>query len=357
MTMGCARDDPSSLPRPEDPPLDPPMSPQPCPDASPPGVDAEEHGGVLEEAGSDESSDEGDQFEPLEEDDEIDLWSRGIPAEVNVPFGENDDYAPCQDSDGEGEDSDAEAVSDEELPEAESESDEEDSQGEEDSEEEASEAEADPTDDESSAGSAASSACSFRTPRGGDTDADHHELFLPWDLSPSVQSLKYAEDEEGGDEDSSDEDEDEAPPRSRRRLWDGCPAGASVSSDSSSSGGSCPSPGDDDAPALRGAGGVSFDRDVIVYPVFPAAQYSPAMLRRLYTGRDELRANKARNKREFAYDGHSWRDAAEEDAMVPADDGTGELVHPAHHSAAPASSLTWGGLAVRRGKRTRLCRP
>jgi hypothetical protein len=66
----------------------------------------------------------------------------------------------------------------------------------------------------------------------------------------------------------------------------------------------------------------------------------------MYTKREELRVNKLRNKREFAYELYDWRNAIEEDDMIIVESsesgseeeegdvsGMGELIHPAHHPA------------------------
>ena len=117
-------------------------------------------------------------------------------------------------------------------------------------------------------------------------------------------------------------------------MWDGCPSGVSVSSNSSSS-----SDSDDSRRSSKAAAkkekeapppkaGVSFSDAVTVYPVYPTEAYPADMLDDMFTGKVELRENKLRNKREFAYDAHDWRNASEEKDMEPDDDG--ELVHPVH---------------------------
>mmetsp|Transcript_24054 Transcript_24054/g.51943 ORF Transcript_24054/g.51943 Transcript_24054/m.51943 type:complete len:98 (-) Transcript_24054:281-574(-) len=50
----------------------------------------------------------------------------------------------------------------------------------------------------------------------------------------------------------------------------------------------------------------------------------------MYTKRDELRINKSRNKREYAYDLHDWRNVTEEEEMESNDKG--ETIHPVHCS-------------------------
>ena len=73
---------------------------------------------------------------------------------------------------------------------------------------------------------------------------------------------------------------------------------------------------------------MTFSNSVTVYPVFKTAVYTPAMVTSMYTKREELRLNKIRNKREFAYELHDWRNAAEEEEMEAND--RGELIHPVH---------------------------
>ena len=56
------------------------------------------------------------------------------------------------------------------------------------------------------------------------------------------------------------------------------------------------------------------------------------MRRGMYTGREELRACKRRNQREYVYEDCDWRRAVEEDEMRA--DNSGALVHPAHWTRA-----------------------
>jgi hypothetical protein len=204
----------------------------------------------------------------------------------------------------------------------------------------------------------------------GDESDRRHDLFLPVDVSPSTESLKYEEeededseedddddddcssDEDGVDDNDQDDDRDDVPRHQQRthiieqnnrnsgrpRMWDGCPSSASVSSSSSSSssssgssrrsGSSSPSKKREKTEASSGRRGVTFNDSVTVHPVFKPAVYTPSMVASMYTKRDELRVNKLRNKREFAYERHDWRNAVEEEEMEANDEG--ELVHPAH---------------------------
>mmetsp|Transcript_8887 Transcript_8887/g.18439 ORF Transcript_8887/g.18439 Transcript_8887/m.18439 type:complete len:284 (+) Transcript_8887:561-1412(+) len=186
-----------------------------------------------------------------------------------------------------------------------------------------------------------------------------HELFLPVDTSPTFEHLKYDDDEEdeedsSDDSDSSDEeDEDEvatsSPPHThlshyphstylvrprmmlptRHQRWN-APTHPRA-----------PSPRKTRQPKTKKAttakpshasdhrkDRVSFHHSVTVYPVFQTSSYPPSLLSKMYTQREELRTNKSRNKREYAYDGHDWRNATEEDDMSEGSDG--ELVHPVH---------------------------
>ena len=92
---------------------------------------------------------------------------------------------------------------------------------------------------------------------------------------------------------------------------------------SSSSGGS-----DDDA-AKTVTKGVTFNETVRVMPIPPLAAYTAEQRFKMYANRFELRENKARNKKEFQFDGYNWRNATEECHMTicPL---TGEILHPAH---------------------------
>jgi len=262
------------------------------------------------------------------------MSSHGDPAEVKVSFHENDN-ASCLDSDSESEASGSESY-EEPDPESEEgggedESIDHDSADEYETEEDSigGEGSEDP-----SAGSTPSRVRS-RSHSRPLTEASQHELFLPWDVSPSIQSLKYEEDDESSDE----EDVPQYSCRTymigngrngRPRMWDVRPSSISVLSNSSGSVGSCPSQGSkppENSDKLANAG-VSFSNAVTVYPVFETAVYPPSVVKRMYTQREELRINKLRNKREFAFDNRSWRNATEEEDMEPND--LGESVHPLH---------------------------
>ena len=313
------------------------------------------------ESESDEHSSEGNAGSVDSCDSAIS--SCGIPAEVNVSVRENDDDSPrqCRDSTSEGEGSGVE--SDEELdPESDDEEGEEDKEG---------------MGDDSSHGDLRSEDSEDLSSAPSSSEASHHELYLQRDASPSIQSLKYEEEDDSSE--SSDEEEGEQYSRwiytvqngssGRPRMWGGCPASMSVSSNSSCSSSSRGSELRQNSDKSVKAG-VSFSDDVTVYPVFPTAAYPPSVLRTLYTPREELRANKLRNKREFAHDGHSWREAAEEEDMEP--NRRGELVHPVHGlataprkavrtcSSAPSGCSVGSGMAtgiVRRAKRMRMHQP
>ena len=75
--------------------------------------------------------------------------------------------------------------------------------------------------------------------------------------------------------------------------------------------------------------GVSFNERVRVLPIPPNSSYTSEQRFRMYANRFELRENKLRNKKEYAFDGYDWRNATEEGnmAICPL---SGELLHPAH---------------------------
>jgi hypothetical protein len=74
---------------------------------------------------------------------------------------------------------------------------------------------------------------------------------------------------------------------------------------------------------------VSFDETVTVHPIFQTSIYPSSILHNIYTKREELRINKLRNKREYAYDNNDWYNVTEEDGME-VDEESGEYVHPVH---------------------------
>jgi hypothetical protein len=370
-----------------------------------------------DEEEEEEEGDDGDDFQ--DEYDEILNYyddDGDVPAEVKVPFhegGDNDDStchhqqhevggddsaedesssSDCsseeeeeeeddeelsddqaeegvdEEEEGSGEEAEDEEESDDSAEEAEEEESEEDAEVQPDEEGSVSEYETDEdsldacrdqSDDESSCCSVPPRVLHF------DESDFRHELFLPSDVSPSTESLKYEEEEDEDSEDdddySSDEDcvdkdqdddRDDVPRYQQRtyiigknnrnsgrpRMWDGFPSSASVSSSSSSSGssrgsGSSSSSSSKKRKKPEGSSdrrGVTFNDSVTVYPVFKTAVYTPSMVTSMYTKRDELRVNKLRNKREFAYEHHDWRNAAEEEEMEAND--RGELIHPAHAS-------------------------
>lgn len=75
--------------------------------------------------------------------------------------------------------------------------------------------------------------------------------------------------------------------------------------------------------------GVSFNENVRVLPIPPLAAYTLEQRTEMYTNRFELRLTKARNKKEYEFDGFDWRNATEEAnmAICPM---SGDLLHPAH---------------------------
>ena len=87
----------------------------------------------------------------------------------------------------------------------------------------------------------------------------------------------------------------------------------------------------------RRPGGVNFNESVTVHPIFNTSVYTPTMILSMYTQRDELRVNKLRNKREYAYEEYDWRNVVEEIDMTTVSKrrdgpttGGAELIHPVH---------------------------
>ena len=209
-----------------------------------------------------------------------------------------------------------------------------------------------------------------------------HELFLPVETAPTIESLKYEEEddddesnstddsssnEDDDDDDDDDEDDDTQlyPQRTyiieqnnrnsgRPRMWDGSynagkPPLPSISSSLSRSSSSltskkrhkfkesCSIANTATATSFssrhrRRRSGVTFNNSVTVYPIFKTSVYTPTMILALYTQRDELRVNKLRNKREYAYEDYDWRNAVEEIDMTysPSTGSSEQLVHPVH---------------------------
>lgn len=75
--------------------------------------------------------------------------------------------------------------------------------------------------------------------------------------------------------------------------------------------------------------GVSFNESVRVLPIPPLSHYTLEQRRNMYANRFEVRENKLRNKKEFAFDNYDWKNCTEENSMVicPL---SGNLLHPAH---------------------------
>lgn len=154
-----------------------------------------------------------------------------------------------------------------------------------------------------------------------------HDLFLPHGLAPTFENLKC-------DQDSSEDychPPSHATYRSRRPLrmmmlpqkqlyQHHQPSNISDDSEDDSIHQSSQS---------HPNKGVSFDETVTVHPIYETDVYTPQMLDRMYTKREEIRINKLRNKREYAYDNNDWENATEENEME-VDDETGEYVHPVH---------------------------
>lgn len=153
-----------------------------------------------------------------------------------------------------------------------------------------------------------------------------HELFLPKGLAPTYESLKY--------DDGSDSEQSHHPPSytSTRVGFAQRPTmlphkhfhrpSNNISDDSEDDSVHTTS---DDGPAKAT---VSFDTTVTVHALFETDMYTPQMLVGMYTNREELRINKLRNKREYAYDDNDWENVTEECDMEEDEDG--ELIHPVH---------------------------
>ena len=220
---------------------------------------------------------------------------------------------------------------------------------------------------------------------GASQQQQQHELFLPVETAPTIESLKYEEeddddesnstndsssnedDDDNDDDDDDDEDDDTQlyPQRTyiieqnnrnsgRPRMWDGSynavkPPLPSISSSLSRSSSSltskkrhkfkesCSIANTATATSFssrhrRRRSGVTFNNSVTVYPIFKTSVYTPTMILALYTQRDELRVNKLRNKREYAYEDYDWRNVVEEIDMTysPSTGSSEQLVHPVH---------------------------
>ena len=188
-----------------------------------------------------------------------------------------------------------------------------------------------------------------------------HELFLPHNVSPSYEQLKFDEDDESDEEMSYHRTYMSTRPRMMmmlptKQLYSNRPSPSNISDDSSEEG-SLPT---------HETRGVSFNNTVTVHSVFETSVYTSSMIDNMYTKRDELRINKLRNKREYAYDDNDWENATEECDMET--DPDGEYVHPVHTQKrtflrgpflSNASSSIWqpAGGTVHRAKRMRMYYP
>ena len=138
-----------------------------------------------------------------------------------------------------------------------------------------------------------------------DTDDDDGDATTLPDLTPATF------------DDSSDEG------GSNNSSSDNCSDNCSISSTSSSS---CYSTRSSSG---RRSNVVSFVECVTVHHIPHSSSLTPSQRRRMYSTSNEVRINKSRNKREYRYDGHDWRNVTEEWAMG-VDMITGELIHPVH---------------------------
>uniref|UniRef100_A0A7S4T5C5 Uncharacterized protein n=1 Tax=Ditylum brightwellii TaxID=49249 RepID=A0A7S4T5C5_9STRA len=64
---------------------------------------------------------------------------------------------------------------------------------------------------------------------------------------------------------------------------------------------------------------VTFSDNVTVYPTPHQSTYPPSVHSSIWPRAGEISRNISRNKLEFAYDGHNWKEATEEEDMVPLD--------------------------------------
>lgn len=75
--------------------------------------------------------------------------------------------------------------------------------------------------------------------------------------------------------------------------------------------------------------GVTFNESVRVVPIPPLSHYTLEQRRNMYANRFEVRENKLRNKKEYAFDNYDWKNCTEECSMVICP-MSGNLLHPAH---------------------------
>jgi hypothetical protein len=75
--------------------------------------------------------------------------------------------------------------------------------------------------------------------------------------------------------------------------------------------------------------GVTFNESVRVLPIPPLSHYTLEQRQKMYANRFEVRENKLRNKKEYAFDNFDWKNCTEEGSMVICP-MSGNLMHPAH---------------------------
>ena len=75
--------------------------------------------------------------------------------------------------------------------------------------------------------------------------------------------------------------------------------------------------------------GVTFNESVRVLPIPPLSHYTLEQRQKMYANRFEVRENKLRNKKEYAFDNFDWKNCTEEGSMVICP-MSGDLLHPAH---------------------------
>ena len=339
---------------------------------------------------SDSSEEEADDEEEFGDDDDDDDAEEGIELKED----EQQDEGDLSDSgdDGNDEHHDVDDISIDEDEDDDDYGSSQEYETDEDSLDDANEC--DPTmvdvdDDDDGASSNASSSLIGPRPNhllgnGASQRQQQHELFLPVETAPTIESLKYEEedddDESNSTDDSSsneddnddvddDDDDDDTqlyPQQTyiieqnnrnsgRPRMWDGSynavkPPLPSISSSLSRSSSSsltskkrhkfkescsianAATATNFSSRHLRRRSGVTFNNSVTVYPIFKTSVYTPTMILALYTQRDELRVNKLRNKREYAYEDYDWRNVVEEIDMTysPSTGSSEQLVHPVH---------------------------
>jgi hypothetical protein len=98
---------------------------------------------------------------------------------------------------------------------------------------------------------------------------------------------------------------------------------------------------------------ITFDDTVTVFKVPSISDVPEDVWQATWKSRQEVRAHKKLCKKEYAWDGHDWKNATEEDDMI-LDPNTGTLEHPVHYegySVCTNSRSTGPTFALRLGLR------